>query len=279
MSKPLAGLRVLSLGLNVPAPVAAQHARQQGARVRKVEPPGGDPVAAMAPAAYAELHAGVRVLSLDLRTEAGQRRLHAELARADVLLTSFRPQALVKLGLGWRRLRQAFPALWQVAIVGSLTAPQEAGHDLTYQAQQGLVHDRLPLNLWADLCGAQATLTALHAVQIGRLRGDTPRCLRVGLQDALAAAAAPLRWGLTQPGGLLGGRHAAYQVLPCRDGRVALAALEPKFTRALAGLVGLTEPVHWLRSQPALDAWLARHTRAELQQLAATHDLPLVVLP
>jgi alpha-methylacyl-CoA racemase len=279
MKNALAGLRVLSLGLNLPAPVAAQRARRLGARVRKIEPPGGDPVARMAPAVYAELHAGVRVLSLDLLSEAGQRRLQIELARADVLLTSFRPRALRTLGLGWRALQRAFPLLWMVSIEGSLAAPDEPGHDLTYQAQLGLLEHSLPPSLWADLCGAQAAVEALHQVQIGQLRGAAPRCLRVGLREALAEAAAPRRWGLTTPGGLLGGRHAGYQVLPCRDGRVALAALEPKFATTLARLAALQEPVDWLQPQPALAAWAASHTRAELQQLATAHDLPLVVFP
>lgn len=280
-SRPLAGLRLLSLGLNLPAPVAAQQARQLGARVRKIEPPGGDPVAAMAPAVYAELHQGVKVLRLDLREAKGQAALQRELARADVLLSSFRPQAMQRLGLGWRRLQQDHPALWQVAIVGSLAAPDEAGHDLTYQAQLGLLASSLPATLWADMSGAQAALLALHQVRLGQLQGQAPRCLKVGLADELAAAAAPRRWGLTQAGGLLGGRHAGYQVYDCRDGRVALAALEPKFATALARCAGLPEGTRWLHpdTQAQLAAWCAGQSAEALRALALQHDLPLVVCP
>ncbi len=280
-SRPLAGLRLLTLGLNLPAPVAAQQARRLGARVRKIEPPGGDPVATMAPAVYAELHQGVTVRRLSLTEPAGQAALRAELARADVLLTSFRPQALRRLGLGWRALHREFPALWQVAIVGELAAPDEPGHDLTYQAGLGLLGDALPPSLWADMTGAQAALLALHQVQLGRLQGGTPRLLAIGLADALAQAAAPRRWGLTTPGGLLGGCHAGYGVYPCRDGRVAVAALEPKFADALAACAGLPAPVRWLApaTQTQLAAWLAARSSAELRQLAAAHDLPLVVCP
>jgi crotonobetainyl-CoA:carnitine CoA-transferase CaiB-like acyl-CoA transferase len=256
---PLRGLRILTLGLNLPAPVAAQQARQLGARVRKIEPPGGDPVRALAPAVYDELHAGVAVRELDLRESAGQRELRRELARADVLLTSFRPAALKRLGLDWRRLRAAHPTLWQVAIVGSLSAPDEAGHDLTYQAQLGLVGAQLPPSLWADMAGAQAALLALHQVQIGRLQQQAPRCLKVGLQDALAQAAAPRRWGLTAPGGLLGGALSRYAVMECVDGRLAVAALEPHFAARLP------EP-----------AWLRRQTVVQLNRLAADQDLPLL---
>jgi alpha-methylacyl-CoA racemase len=278
---PLRGLRILSVGLNLPAPVAAQRARQLGARVRKIEPPGGDPVALMAANLYSELHAGVTVQRLDLGSEAGQRQLQRELARTDVLLSSFRPKAMARLGLGWRALHRRYPRLWQVAVFGCLAAPDAAGHDLTYQAELGLVQQSLPPTLWADLCGAQAALTALHQVQIGHLRGEPGRLLKIGLQEALAEAAAPRRWGLTRPGDLLGGRHAGYQVFACRDGRVAVAALEPKFAHALADCAGLSEPVNWLgrTTQQALAAWFAQRGSAELRDLALQRDLPLVVCP
>ena len=51
------------------------------------------------PAAYATLHDGVRVVHAHLKTPEGQAALHDELARTDVLITSFRPSALTKLGL------------------------------------------------------------------------------------------------------------------------------------------------------------------------------------
>ena len=206
--KSLKGLRVLSLGLNLPAPVAAQRARQLGARVRKIEPVSGDPLAQWAPAVYAELHEGVRVQTLDLRTLDGQRRVQKELANSDVLLTAFRPAALARLGLDWRTLHRQHPQLWQVAIVGSVEAPQDAGHDLSYQTLAGLLPAQgLPTNLWADMAGAQAALLALHQVR----PGVPGRRLVIGLQDALLELARPQQWGLTSPGALLGGGHALYQ--------------------------------------------------------------------
>lgn len=279
--KSLRGLRLLSLGLNLPAPVAAQRARQLGARVRKIEPPDGDPVAQIAPEVYAELHAGVTVQRLDLRTPAGQRSLRRELARADVLLSSFRPAAMRRLGLGWSALRREFPSLWQVAIVGSLAEPDAPGHDLTYQASLGLLAGDLPASLWADMSGAQQALLALHQVMLGIARGDAPRRIAVGLADALALAAAPHRWGLSAPGGLLGGRHAGYQLYPCRDGRVAVAALEPKFAQGLAACAGLAEPVRWLQpqTQAQLAAWFAAQHLEPLRELARARDLPIEVCP
>lgn len=283
--RPLRGLRILSLGLNLPAPVALQACRALGAQARKVEPPAGDPVAALAPALYQALHEGVKVVRLDLKQDAGQAALQRELARCDLLLSSFRPSALQRLGLGWRALQRQHPQLWQVAIVGGCGArAEEAGHDLTYQAEEGLLPPAgLPSTLLADMGGAEQAVQAVLQAALGRAQGAKPRRLEVGLADAARALAAPLRWGLTAPGGLLGGAHALYQVLPCRDGRVALAALEPHFAQRLAELLSLppAPPAAWLRPErhQAVAAWCLGKTRAELRALAQRLDLPLVVCP
>src|SRR5665647_2484086 len=91
---PLKGVRILSLALNLPGPAALMRCRQMGANCVKLEPPAGDPMGQYYAQAYAQLHAGVKMLSGDLKTELGQKLLHRELAKADVLLTSFRPSAL-----------------------------------------------------------------------------------------------------------------------------------------------------------------------------------------
>jgi alpha-methylacyl-CoA racemase len=107
--QPLRGVRILSLALNVPGPMALLRLRAMGARCTKVEPPAGDPMQHYNPKAYAEIHQGVKVMQLDLRTEAAQKALDRQLARTDVLLTSFRPSGLAKLGLAGNRIAQAAP--------------------------------------------------------------------------------------------------------------------------------------------------------------------------
>src|SRR3954469_16646131 len=94
---PLHGIRVVSLALNLPGPAALMRCRRMGATCVKLEPPAGDPMRHYNPAAYAELHEGIAVRSADLKAAEGQSVLHKELARADILLTSFRPSALKKL--------------------------------------------------------------------------------------------------------------------------------------------------------------------------------------
>src|SRR3954467_8120260 len=93
--------RILSLAWNLPGPAALMRCRRMGATCIKIEPPAGDPMGWYNPTAYTDLHEGVKVVQADLKTEAGQHVVHQELAKADVLLTSFRPSALEKLGLSW----------------------------------------------------------------------------------------------------------------------------------------------------------------------------------
>nr|WP_242822428.1 CoA transferase [Thermaerobacter marianensis] len=146
---------MVNLAVNVPGPVAAARLQALGATVCKVEPPGGDPLAAAAPAWYEELTAGQEVVRLDLKTPAGRAALDERLAHADLLLTAQRPSALARLGLGPAALARRFPHLVHVAIVG-YPAPrqEEPGHDLTYLAETGLLDPpALPRTLLADLGG------------------------------------------------------------------------------------------------------------------------------
>ncbi|MGV3494242.1 MAG: CoA transferase [Ramlibacter sp.] len=290
---PLHGLRILSLALNLPGPAALMRCRRMGATCTKLEPPAGDPMGLYNPQAYAELHAGVKVLQADLKTAPGQEALQRELARADVLLTSFRPSALQKLGLGWKELHTRYPTLSQVAIVGAAgSRAEEPGHDLTYLAEHGLVPGlELPATLYADMGGS---LMASEAVLQAALRkheryagsGDPhPEglYLEVPLADAAEYLGLPRRWGLTQPSGSVGGAHAGYRVYPCRDGRVAVAALEPHFAATLCQAAGVApgdiRAMFAPQTHEAVAAFFATRTCAELDRLAQERDLPLHTLP
>jgi alpha-methylacyl-CoA racemase len=289
----LQGVRVLSLALNLPGPAALMRCRRMGATCVKIEPPSGDPMGHYNPGAYAELHEGVKILTADLKTDAGQKLLHKELAATDVLVTSFRPSAVAKLGLGWTQLHTRYPSLCQVAIVGSPgDRAEEPGHDLTYLAENDLVPGlELPATLYADMSGSlmasEAVLqSALAQAERYAGTGDThPRgeYIEVALSDAAAYLGLPRRWGLTQPTGSVGGAHAGYRVYACQDGRVAVAALEPHFAAALCAAAGLDasrnarvmfEPA----THRAIADFLATQTRAQLEALARDKDIPLHTL-
>ena len=97
--------------------------------------------------------------------------MHKLLPKTDVLLTSFRPSALTKLGLSWKTLRKQYPALSLIEVVGAPGPLAEIpGHDLTYQAEVVLVNGMdLPPSLFADMGGAlmasEATLKAVISLK------------------------------------------------------------------------------------------------------------------
>jgi len=279
--KPLKGLRMLSLALNLPGPAALMRCRLMGARCIKLEPPAGDPMHHYSPSAYAQLHEGVSVIQADLKTEAGQQTLHRQLVKTDVLLTSFRPSAFAKLCLNWKSLHRLCPALSHVAIVGSPGAGAEIpGHDLTYLADHGLVPGlELPATLFADMGGSLMASEAVLQAALRQRIGGKGVYLEVALSDAARYLALPRQWGLTQPEGFVGGAHAGYGVYACRDGRVAVAALEPHFAAALCAAAGVAASslvsLQSAATHAAIARFLKKQTRAQLDALALAQDIPL----
>ncbi len=291
MTMPLADTRILSLALNLPGPAAVLRCAQLGAQCTKLEPPpapghpSADPMGLYSPAAYGELHQGVRVLHAHLKTDEGQAALHVELAHTDVLITSFRPSALAKLGLAWDALHARYPRLSLVRIVGALgERAEEPGHDLTYQADAGLVAGvQMPPTLFADMAGALMASEAVLQALLTRARTGTGVCLDIGLAEAAQWLALPHIWGLTTPDGDVGGAHAGYRIYPCADGRVAVAALEPHFATRLCEAAGLEArgDAEYLRApatHEAIASFLQVQTRAQLQALAEARDIPLHAL-
>jgi crotonobetainyl-CoA:carnitine CoA-transferase CaiB-like acyl-CoA transferase len=277
----LKGVRLLSLALNLPGPAALMRCQKMGARCVKLEPPSGDPMQRYSQPAYAELQSGIKVITVDLKTEAGQKVLHRELAKSDVLLTSFRPSAIEKLGLAWKTLHRLYPGLSHVAIVGSPGArAEEPGHDLTYVADSGLVPGlELPATLYADMGGSlTASEAVLQAVLSQRNSGKGVR-LEIALSSAAQYLALPRQWGLTQASGFVGGAHAGYRVYECKDGRVAVAALESHFAAALCAAAGLPDSdVVSLQTQATRNGiarFLKKQTRQQLDALALQRDIPL----
>lgn len=287
--RPLKGIRILSLALNLPGPAALMRLRLMGARCVKLEPPAptgactssSDPIQTYCPAAYTALHSGIRITTANLKTDAGQKALHRELAKADVLLTSFRPSALAKLGLTWKALHKQYPQLSQVAIVGSPSALAEApGHDLTYLAENGLVTGLdLPATLYADMGGSLMASEAVLQAALHRRTSGKGIFLEVALSNSASYLALPRVWGLTTPGAAVGGGHAGYQIYSCKNGRVAVAALEPHFAARLCAAAGLGSPdMDLLTTRQGMAAWLLGKTRAQLEKLAVDKDIPLHTL-
>jgi crotonobetainyl-CoA:carnitine CoA-transferase CaiB-like acyl-CoA transferase len=284
-TKPLRGTRVVSLALNLPGPAALMRLTQMGASCTKVNPPSGDPMQHYTPDGYDLLHKGAKHQTLDLKTAAGQAALHKLLPKTDVLLTSFRPSALMKLGLDWKALHKQYPALSLIEVVGAPGALAEIpGHDLTYQAEVGLVNGMdLPPSLFADMGGAlMASEATLKAVLTLQTTGKGTHH-EVALSDAAAWLALPRQLRMTTPDGAVGGAHAGYRIYACKNGRVALAALEPHFAARICEAAGvkLLDPVKDLfkpATRQAIEKFLASQTRAQLDKLATAKDIPMMSL-
>lgn len=257
---------IVSIAQNLPGPVAVARMVAEGARAVKVEPPWGDQVEALCKPWYDTLHAGVRVQRLDLKDPTGMAALHALLAEADVFVASHRPSALRRLRLDAISLLASYPRLSHVNIVGDTRNPDEAGHDLTYQAKAGLVRETMPLTLFADMAGAERAHAAIK--DAARMPGSSHV---VGLLDTLRDLAAPLAFGLTAHGGPLGGANPAYAIYPAREGSIVVAALEPHFSTRLHEGLGVSEGSN-------LEAVFATRTAIEWEAWAIERDIPLVAV-
>jgi alpha-methylacyl-CoA racemase len=273
--RPLADFRVLTLAVNLPGPLAAARLRRLGAEVVKVEPPRGDALAAARPAWYRALHEGVEVLTLDLKDHGARDRLEDLLGGSDLLLTASRAASLARLGLAWEELHARHSDLCQVAIVGYPPPHEDVpGHDLTYQAQAGLVAPpELPRTCLADLAGAERAVSVALALLLTRERGQGAGLAWVSLAEAAQDFAEPLRQGVTAPGEILGGGSPAYNLYRAREGWVALAALEPQFWQGLVQELGLSSP-----GRRELEDVFRTRTATEWEAWAAERDLPLVAV-
>ena len=271
---PLHGVRVLSLAVNLPGPAAAARLTALGARVTKVEPRSGDPLALHAPAYYDRLASGQEVVVLDLKAAADLDRLWVLLAETDLLVTSSRPSALARLGLDWERLHARCPQLCQVAIVGHPGADAEiAGHDLTYQARVGTLRPpELPTVLVADLAGAERAVADGLATLVQRSHTGGGHHREVALSGVAADLAQPVLQGMTTPDGLLGGALPSYRIYAAATGFVAVAALEAHFWKRLTEALGVEG------SADDLEQAFAQRSAEEWQAWAQEHDLPIAAV-
>jgi alpha-methylacyl-CoA racemase len=269
---PLSDLQVVSLAVNLPGPVAAARLRDLGAAVVKIEPLDGDPLARGCAPWYEALHENVSIVRLDLKDADGRSRLDKFLDKSDLLLTSSRPAALERLGLGWDALHARFPRVCHVAIVGH-GHPDEnkPGHDLTYQASLGLVDPpSLPRALLADLGGAEEAVTTAISLLLARERGHGAQMAQVSLAQAAARHALPLQYGLTSNAGLLGGGWPGYNLYEAAQGWVAVAALESHFAERLVRELGIAS-----LSYEQLSHAFRKATADEWESWAKTRDLPV----
>jgi alpha-methylacyl-CoA racemase len=272
---PLRGFRVVTLAVNVPGPVAAAQLSRFGAEVFKIEPPRGDPLGIACPKWYQDLVGAQHVLRLNLKEQNDRCRLDRLLEKSDLLLTSSRPSALKRLSLGWKQLHGKFPELCQIALVGYPGRRRGiAGHDLTYQAQFGLLDPpALPVSLWADVAGSQCAIVAALCLLLGPKSSKTGRYAEVSIAESLKIFAAPQLHGLTTKRGPLGGALPEYNLYRSSDGWVAVAALEPHFSTTLK-----TELRVVRLNRKSVASVFRRKTARQWEKWALDRDLPIAAV-
>lgn len=265
--KYLDGVRLVTMAQNVPGPLAVARLRDAGADVTKIEPPGGDPMLALSPAWHAELHEGITIERLDLKTQAARERLTTLLDEADVFITSQRPSQLARLDCNPEALRARVPKIRLLRIVGSLCDPELAGHDLTYQAQAGILGAEMPRTLTADVMTSERAFAGVLAL----LRQPPGSMMDIGLVETLDPLVASLRHEVTLPNGVLGGAAGRYRLYSARTGRVAVAALEPHFAARLYQQLQL--PI-----DSDLSERMRERTASEWETWGREHDLPIATV-
>jgi len=271
----LQGVKIVSVALNAPGPVAAARLTKLGAEVTKIEPPSGDATKTAAPGWYETLCQGQTVLRIDLKSPDGRAQLDDLLAAADLLLASFRPSALQRLGLDWESLHARHPRLCFVGIIGYAAPFEErTGHDLTYQGDLGLLRPpQMPPTLFIDLAGAERAVSMALALLNRSARNGQAGCAWVSLHECAQELAAPLKAGLTTSNGLLGGAYPLYGFYRAIDGWIAIAALEPHFAEKLLSELGLKKA-----DRKELERIFLQRKAASWEKWAAELDLPLVAV-
>jgi crotonobetainyl-CoA:carnitine CoA-transferase CaiB-like acyl-CoA transferase len=267
--QPLAGTLVVDFTRYLPGAYASRELSQLGARVVRVEPPGGDPMRPTATAWDTALRAGTESVVCELPEEATFAR--ALCARADVVLEGFRPGVAARLGIGPDDVPDATVYCSITGFGDDRRHRLRAGHDVNYLGWAGVLEDtapNLPPVQIADLAaGALGAVTQVLAALLERQRtGRGPR-LVVSMTHRSHDLVAHRLAGEPVPRLLTGGL-ACYHVYATADGRhLTVGALEPKFFRRLCELLGRHDlsDRHYDADQEAL--------ASELRAIFATRTL------
>lgn len=270
MEGPLEHVSVLDLTRLLPGGFCTLLLADLGADVLKIEEPGkGDYMRWMPPmsgedsAGHVALNRGKRAMTLNLKHPRGVEVLNRLARDADVLVESFRPGVMDRLGVGFSALQEVNPRLVYCAITGyGQDGPyrDRAGHDMNYLGfggVLGIIGERgrgpvVPGVQIADvggggLMGAVGILAALAE----RERTGRGKFVDVSMFDGAVSwlsihAAAYFMTGEIPERGLmrLSGAPACYRVYRCKDGKyVTVGALEPQFWAELCKALGVPEMI------------------------------------
>jgi crotonobetainyl-CoA:carnitine CoA-transferase CaiB-like acyl-CoA transferase len=315
VSLPLEGIRVLDLSRLLPGGFCSLLLADFGADVLKVEDTGmGDYIRWSVPqydgphesarsALFLSLNRNKRSVRLDLKSEGGREALLRLVGEYDVVLESFRPGVLERLGVGYEAMRERNPGIVYCAISGyGQDGPKRdaSGHDMNYLGLIGLLgltgaRGGEPVQAAGQIAdlgggGLMAAFGILAALRERDGDGRRPgsgegQLVDVSMADgalswlAMVAATYFADGNVPHRGELpLAGALICYRPYECADGWVSLGALEPKFWQAFCRGVGREELIAAQLEGPGSDAHrevqqiFRARTRAQWEQFAREHD-------
>ncbi|MCZ8378842.1 CoA transferase [Mycobacterium sp. CPCC 205372] len=248
---PLAGIRVLEVGVMLAGPYATMMLADLGAEVVKIEPPGGEISRQVSDSYFASLNRNKSNICLDLQSPDGQRRLGELVAESHALLVNMKPSVIRKLGLTYENLRRFNEKIVCVAMTGfGLDGGDDPAFDYVIQAATGVAAmtgdpdgpPTLPGYSSADnSTGLTAALGLLAMIVSGR-GGQVDVSLRdVMLSQLNYRAAAYLNDGV-EPRRFPNGAHSYYvpaQLFPTAAGYLALFITHDGFWRLFATEAGI----------------------------------------
>ncbi|MBI2339764.1 MAG: CoA transferase [Deltaproteobacteria bacterium] len=247
--KPLSGVTIVDLSRLIPGPFCSLILADLGARVIKMEDPQRGDYLRNISCVYRGLNRNKKILKLDIKSQKGKEAFVRHVKKADILIESFRPGVLKKMGFSISQLHKINRRLIVASITGyGQKGPNKnrAGHDLNYMALSGCLNPPQPPYIqYADLVGGGlfAALAIISALYQRGKKGNGAH-LDISMTDSmifLNLANLILIQGPMAPN-ILSGILARYRVYPTSDGKfVALAALEDKFWNRFCGVIGKPE--------------------------------------
>ncbi|WP_270578326.1 CaiB/BaiF CoA transferase family protein [Caldibacillus thermoamylovorans] len=288
---PLQSIRVLDLSRLLPGPFCTMLLADFGAEVIKIEAPElGDYARHYEPkidensVMFHSLNRNKKSVTLDLKTDEGKDQFLQMVGKADVVVESFRPGVMKRLGLDFPVLEKINPRLIYCAISGyGQTGPyaEMPGHDINYISYAGLLElmgekdgkPIVPAVQVADLAGgAYPAVTGILLALLEREKSGKGQFIDISMMDgviSLLQSTLPnyLMKNIPSKRGeqMLSGGLACYEVYQTKDGRwLAVGALEMKFWRIFCQKLGKPE-------------WIPLLNEPDEVQYKLTHDIQTVM--
>jgi alpha-methylacyl-CoA racemase len=285
----LAGVTVLDFASVGPAARASRWLADYGATVVKVGPVPAHGEVQIAPPFFTYgAHRGMQRIRFDLKSVAGRDAFLRLAAGADVVIESFRPGVVARLGIGYDDVLAVNPRIVYCSTSGyGQDGPHAgwAGHDLNYLAVGGFLHSTgpradggppVPGATVADAAGGgMHAVVAILAALVRRAATGEPAYLDVAAADGVLAlmslAVDEYLATATEPGpghDILTGRYACYDCYEAGDGKwLAVGVIEPRFWSNLCRALGLER---WIDHQT--DDAVQDEIRADLARVFRTRD-------